>query len=155
MSRPPLVSPQMAAALSASWRPQHARTSAAATPGVLTAVGDELLAPLRTGVLLARAAAGLLSRHVLQQPAPPVPAVDGPVRSLDQCGESPDPAPDRLHPSQVTMLIYELLDAHLDTAELARDCEDEPDWSAHLSYLNALQRYGRQVLAQIGTGDGA
>jgi hypothetical protein len=154
MSRPPRVSPQMAAALSASWRPQRARPSAAAAP-VLTAVGEELLAPLRTGVSLVRGAAGLLSRHVLEQPGPPTPATEGPVPGPDQRVESPVVALERLHRSQVTMLIYELLDAHLDTAELATDLEHEPGWSAHLSYLNALQRYGRQVLAQIGTGDGA
>lgn len=47
------------------------------------------------------------------------------------------------------MLIYELLDAHDDTARLARDLASEPDWALHLDYLRALQREGRAVLARI------
>jgi hypothetical protein len=46
-------------------------------------------------------------------------------------------------------LIYELLDAHDDTARLARHCAPEPVWAAHLDYLRALQRKGREVLASI------
>ena len=44
-------------------------------------------------------------------------------------------------------LVYELLDAHDDTARLARaeGCEDA--WDAHLDYLRSLQRVGREVLA--------
>jgi hypothetical protein len=57
-------------------------------------------------------------------------------------------------------LIYELLDAHDDTAQLAREsiCEppdfDPPDprWEAHLEYLRALQRKGRELLAQLPGG---
>ena len=44
-------------------------------------------------------------------------------------------------------LVYELLDAHDDTARLARaDCGDE-SWDAHLDYLRSLQRVGREMLA--------
>ena len=44
-------------------------------------------------------------------------------------------------------LVYELLDAHDDTARLAQadGCEDA--WDAHLDYLRSLQRVGREVLA--------
>jgi hypothetical protein len=45
-------------------------------------------------------------------------------------------------------LVYELLDAHDDTARLARTedgCEDA--WEAHLDYLRSMQRVGREVLA--------
>jgi hypothetical protein len=45
-------------------------------------------------------------------------------------------------------LIYELLDAHLDTAALAAQFEADDSWAAHLHYLRDLQRVARQVLAQ-------
>lgn len=43
-------------------------------------------------------------------------------------------------------LVYELLDAHLDTIDLAGD-RDEVRWRAHLDYLRALQRGGSELLA--------
>ena len=46
-------------------------------------------------------------------------------------------------------LIYELLDAHQDTAEIAQDLCDDPEWAAHLDYLRALQRTGREILARM------
>jgi hypothetical protein len=46
-------------------------------------------------------------------------------------------------------LVYELLDAHADTADLAAELVSEPLWAAHLDYLRALQRSGRQALAQM------
>ncbi len=47
-------------------------------------------------------------------------------------------------------LIYELLDAHDDTARLAGALgEVDPGWSAHLDYLRALQRKGREAVAQL------
>jgi hypothetical protein len=46
-------------------------------------------------------------------------------------------------------LIYELLDAHQDTAEIAQDLCDDPEWAAHLEYLRALQRTGREMLARM------
>jgi hypothetical protein len=46
-------------------------------------------------------------------------------------------------------LIYELLDAHKDTAEIAQDLCDDPQWAAHLDYLRALQRSGREMLARM------
>jgi hypothetical protein len=47
----------------------------------------------------------------------------------------------------VASLIYELLDAHDDTARLAATLTPDPRWAAHLDYLRALQRKGREVLA--------
>lgn len=44
-------------------------------------------------------------------------------------------------------LVYELLDAHADTAQLAGELERDPRWAAHLDYLRALQRTGREALA--------
>lgn len=61
----------------------------------------------------------------------------------------PDPATQRL--SQAVVLIYELLDAHDDTARLAGELAPDPDWQAHLDYLRALQRAGRELLAHITT----
>ena len=44
-------------------------------------------------------------------------------------------------------LVYELLDAHDDTARLARAEGCDEAWDAHLDYLRSLQRVGREVLA--------
>jgi hypothetical protein len=48
-------------------------------------------------------------------------------------------------------LAYELLDAHGDTAQLADGLPHDPSWAAHLDYLRALQRKGREMLARTGT----
>lgn len=45
-------------------------------------------------------------------------------------------------------LLYELLDAHVDTIKLADELEDEQPWAAHLDYLRDLQRIGREALAR-------
>jgi hypothetical protein len=47
----------------------------------------------------------------------------------------------------VTELVYELLDAHVDTMRMARDLDGDPAWAAHLDYLRDLQRVGREALA--------
>ena len=44
-------------------------------------------------------------------------------------------------------LVYELLDAHDDTARLARAEGGDEAWNAHLDYLRSLQRVGREMLA--------
>lgn len=51
---------------------------------------------------------------------------------------------------ELAMLVYELLDAHADTAQLAATLEGDPRWAAHLDYLRVLQRKGREVLAHSG-----
>jgi hypothetical protein len=45
-------------------------------------------------------------------------------------------------------LVYELLDAHQDTMQLARDGADAFGWEAHIDYLRRLQRVGREALAR-------
>jgi hypothetical protein len=45
-------------------------------------------------------------------------------------------------------LGYELLDAHADTAQLTDGLIYDPSWEAHLDYLRALQRQGREMLAR-------
>jgi hypothetical protein len=52
-------------------------------------------------------------------------------------------------------LIYELLDAHDDTARLAEDVADDERWRAHLGYLRDLQRVAREVLATATAADQA
>ncbi|MGH2885082.1 MAG: hypothetical protein ACRDPA_20660 [Solirubrobacteraceae bacterium] len=47
----------------------------------------------------------------------------------------------------VTQLVYELLDAHLDTMRMARELDADPAWAAHLDYLRDLQRVAREALA--------
>jgi hypothetical protein len=48
-------------------------------------------------------------------------------------------------------LAYELLDAHADTAQLAGGISFDRSWAAHLDYLRALQRRGREMLARATT----
>jgi hypothetical protein len=49
---------------------------------------------------------------------------------------------------RVVALVYELLDAHSDSTRLASELDFDQFWDAHLDYLRALQRKGREVLAQ-------
>ena len=50
-------------------------------------------------------------------------------------------------------LVYELLDAHYDTARLAEDAAEDERWHAHLAYLRDLQRVAREVLATATAED--
>ena len=50
-------------------------------------------------------------------------------------------------PGEVTELVYELLDAHDDTARLASGLGDLA-WELHLEYLRGLQRGARAILAR-------
>ena len=56
---------------------------------------------------------------------------------------------DRPIVTNLVSLIYELLDAHVDTAYLAAELPDDPCWAAHLDYLRALQRTAREMVAHI------
>jgi hypothetical protein len=58
---------------------------------------------------------------------------------------------------ELTALVYELLDAHADTARLADADELAGDlcWDAHLDYLRALQRTARELLASASKGEPA
>jgi hypothetical protein len=54
---------------------------------------------------------------------------------------------------RLTALVYELLDAHDDTARLTADrpladTSHDIRWQAHLAYLRDLQRIGRGMLAR-------
>jgi hypothetical protein len=50
--------------------------------------------------------------------------------------------------ASLAALAYELLDAHADTAQLADGLPYDGSWAAHLDYLRALQRKGREMLAR-------
>jgi hypothetical protein len=51
--------------------------------------------------------------------------------------------------SDIVVLVYELLDAHADTLQLAGRAAHGHDWAAHLDYLRDLQRVGREALARL------
>ncbi len=53
----------------------------------------------------------------------------------------------------LTALVYELLDAHADTARLAEELGGDLRWDAHLDYLRALQRTARELLADRLPGE--
>jgi hypothetical protein len=70
----------------------------------------------------------------------------GPTRTA--CTQTPEGAEARHAPEDLGDLVYELLDAHDDTARLAAELTGDARWHAHLAYLRDLQRVGRAVLAQ-------
>ncbi len=51
--------------------------------------------------------------------------------------------------SGLAELVYELLDAHVDTISLAGEMPVSPSWAAHLDYIRDLQRVGRERLARL------
>jgi hypothetical protein len=55
--------------------------------------------------------------------------------------------PRRETSAHLVELVYELLDAHDDTARLAQEFGRDIEWAAHLDYLAQLQRVGREFLA--------
>jgi len=56
---------------------------------------------------------------------------------------------DRARDDHLLALVYELLDAHFDTVELAKQLESDQEWAVHLDYLRGLQRAGREALARV------
>jgi len=50
--------------------------------------------------------------------------------------------------SAITALVYELLDAHVDTLRLAGSLPPGSELEAHCAYLRDLQRVGREALAR-------
>ena len=59
-----------------------------------------------------------------------------------------DHRPDAEAGGGLAELAYELLDAHIDTAQLLDGLPYDPSRAAHLDYLRALQRKGRELLAR-------
>jgi hypothetical protein len=76
-------------------------------------------------------------------------------RSEQQCGSERFARSGRVDHARgafdAIALIYELLDAHDDTARLVREAADTPLWDVHLEYLRRLQRAGREVLAGLAS----
>ena len=64
-----------------------------------------------------------------------------------------DRQPDSAVAANLTALAYELLDAHADTAQLANGLPQDLSWAAHLDYLRALQRKGRETLARTAPAE--
>jgi hypothetical protein len=61
-----------------------------------------------------------------------------------------DANPGRTTPSdRLSGLLYELLDAHVDTIQLADSLVGQETWAAHLDYLRDLQRVGWETLARV------
>jgi hypothetical protein len=59
-----------------------------------------------------------------------------------------DHRPDAHAGAVLAGLAYELLDAHTDTARLVEGLPYDQSWAAHLDYLRALHRKGRELLAR-------
>jgi hypothetical protein len=92
------------------------------------------------GVGLARAGVDAVIARARPHAHDPVPRPVG-LPPVDR------PASARL--GEVGKLVYELLDAHDDTAQMAAGLAYDPDWQGHLDYLQALQRKGREALAHM------
>lgn len=112
---------------------RRAASTAIGIQGVVCASGA--LICLRLGVAARRA-------HSVPQAVHPAPAPDT-TAGGDQ---GPDPAA-----ASLAALAYELLDAHADTAQLADGLPYDRSWAAHLDYLRALQRTGREMLARTAS----
>ena len=82
-----------------------------------------------------RLGAAVFRAHSVAHPAPEAAAVG-------------DRQPDSAPAASLAALAYELLDAHADTAQLANGLPYDRSWAAHLDYLRALQRKGREMLAR-------
>lgn len=63
-------------------------------------------------------------------------------------GQEP-PLPPACNAELQIELIYELLDAHIDTIEMGDNLGPGAAWQPHLEYLQALQRKARELLAQL------
>ena len=77
--------------------------------------------------------------HAAAQPANP---------GATETSGAGDHQPDAEAAAGLAELAYELLDAHADTAQLADGLPYDRSWAAHLDYLRALQRKGREMLAR-------
>jgi hypothetical protein len=75
------------------------------------------------------------------------------VHAARETTASGEHRPDAETAADLTSLAYELLDAHADTGQLADGLADDGSWAAHLDYLRALQRKGRETLARTASGE--
>ena len=56
---------------------------------------------------------------------------------------------------ELTLLVYELLDAHGDTVRLWSGGGEGREWDVHVEYLQRLQRLGRGALARANAAASA
>ena len=91
------------------------------------------------------AATAHASVAALRRAAPAGPRPASPVGILPKV-EPADPA---AMMRVIVPLVYELLDAHWDTAVLAGPLSSDPHWRLHLAYVRELQRVSREVLARV------
>ena len=70
------------------------------------------------------------------------------MRPEDRLIPRPPPAPQVAQARLLTVLVYELLDAHIDTEQLMSAPSTHLEWLAHLHYLRDLQRSARETLAR-------
>ena len=102
-----------------------------------TAIGIQ--AAVRAGGALICLRLGAAARR-----AHSVPRAVHPAPDTTAGGRQPDSAA----AATLAALAYELLDAHADTARLADGLPHDLSWAAHLDYLRALQRTGRETLSR-------
>lgn len=113
------------------WQTLRTERAAGIAAGVLD-VGD-------ASVRLACAGVNAIVARARPHAQDPVPRV----------GLAPVDRPASARLGEVGELVYELLDAHDDTAQMAAGLAYDPDWQGHLDYLQALQRKGREALAHM------
>jgi len=104
-----------------------------------TAIGVQAAVCAGGALICLRNGAAALRAHSVPQAVHPAPA------TLARGDRQPDSAAG----TSLAALAYELLDAHTDTAQLVEELPYDPPWAAHLDYLRALQRKGREMLAHI------
>lgn len=124
------------------------------------ALTADIAAVVTSCVALLRSAAdtvvgGTLNVNPADHRSAPAPAAL--ASTPEPLGNPPEPMPTPPEPraGAVVALVYELLDAHDDTAQMASELEPDPLWQAHLDYLRALQRKGRETLAHLNPDQAA
>jgi hypothetical protein len=103
-----------------------------------TAIGIQAAVCARRALTSLRLGAAAVRAHSVPQAVHPAPDTTG----------GGDRQPDLAAAASLAALAYELLDAHADTAQLADGLPYDRSWAAHLDYLRALQRKGRETLAR-------
>ena len=103
-------------------------------------LADAIHAAVVAGETLIRAGLGVLAGDIRPTPI----AVR--TATASEC-DGADEEPVGCVAADMSALMYELLDAHADTAALADELWYDPRWAAHLDHLRALQPAGREALA--------
>jgi len=107
-----------------------------------------LAASTATGIQTAVCAGAGLIRRRLGASGRRAHSVPQTVHPAPDTTAGGDRQPDSAAAASLAALAYELLDAHADTAQLADALQYDWSWAAHLDYLRALQRKGRETLAR-------